>query len=485
MKARTTTHALPQSFSFGLQPAVGWSIILGFVVFTALCLATGLSQLLNLAFPAGALLVGVLLYIRYPILYHGFSWWMWFLTPFVRRLVDQKIGFMDPSPMLLAPFLVAMVTVITLGRHLPQLGHRAGFPFILVIAGVAYGFLIGLIQRPPVGVCLNFLQSLAPILLGFHLIANWRSYPAYRRNITHVFVWGVLIMGSYGILQFLVLPEWDRFWLISTELTSHGNPEPLAVRVWSTMNSVEPFGTFMAAGLLVVLSASGALQIPAIIVGFLAFLLTAMRAAWLAWLIGLLAQAKSLKSSLQIRLLATFLVIALLLAPLTTMEPFSEMISERISTFSNLNKDGSVEARRNTYREIAGQAVTEVVGGGLGAASERVDRTDADSAIDSAILTLLLNLGWMGTSFYLSGLLLLVFAVFQGSEGNFDPFVAAAHAAVLSAMIRLPVNDPISGVSGVILWSFLGVSIAARMYYQQLHQMTRTKLNNNLQKQKQ
>ncbi|QYO62553.1 hypothetical protein [Leptolyngbya sp. 7M] len=94
MKARTTTHALPQSFSFGLQPAVGWSIILGFVVFTALCLATGLSQLLNLAFPAGALLVGVLLYIRYPILYNGFSWWMWFLTPFVRRLVDQKIGFM-------------------------------------------------------------------------------------------------------------------------------------------------------------------------------------------------------------------------------------------------------------------------------------------------------------------------------------------------------------------------------------------------------
>jgi hypothetical protein len=463
-----TTHYLPQSLKFGLQPAIGWITILSFVGFTLLSLAAGLGNLLNLAYPAGALVVGVILYIRYPILYHGFSWWMWFLTPFVRRLVDQQIGFIDPSPMLLAPFLVSMVTVITLARQLPSLGRRAGLPFILVVAGITYGFLIGLIKRHPVGVCLNFLQSLAPVLLGFHIFANWRMYPDYRRNITRVFVWGVLIMGSYGIIQFLVLPEWDKSWLISTELTSQGNPEPLAVRVWSTMNSVEPFGSFIAAGLLVVLSASGPLQIPAIIVGFLAFLLTAMRSAWLAWFVGLLAQVKSLKSSLQIRLIATFLAIALLLVPLAMMEPFSEMISERVSTFSNLSEDSSVEARQRTYRTVAGQAATEFIGGGLGAASDRVDRTEADSAIDSAILTMLLNLGWVGTSFYLGGLLLLVFAVFQGTEGNFDPFVAAAHATVISAIIRLPVNDPISGVSGVILWFFLGVSMAARMYYKSL-----------------
>jgi hypothetical protein len=307
---------------------------------------------------------------------------------------------------------------------------------------------------------------LAPVLLGFHVFAQWRMYPDYRRNLTRVFVWGVLVMGSYGIIQFLFLPEWDKSWLIATELTSQGIPEALGVRVWSTMNSVEPFGAFMAAGLLVVLSASGSAQIPAIIVGFLAFLLTAMRAAWLAWLIGVLAQAKSLKSSLQIRLIAMFLALALLLVPLATMEPFSEMIAERVSTFSNLSEDGSIEARQNTYQEIAGQAITEFVGGGLGAANERVDRTDAASGIDSAILTMLLNLGWIGTSFYLGGLLLIVFTIFRNTTTNLDPFVAAAHAVVISAIVRIPVNDPISGVSGVILWLFLGVSMAARMYYQ-------------------
>ena len=47
---------------------------------------------LNYAYLAATLAVGALLYWRRPGLYIGFTWWLWFLTPEVRRLVDYQQG---------------------------------------------------------------------------------------------------------------------------------------------------------------------------------------------------------------------------------------------------------------------------------------------------------------------------------------------------------------------------------------------------------
>jgi hypothetical protein len=124
---------------FGLQPTLAWTAMLGLVCFSLLCILAGAGGLLRLAYPAIALLVGLFLFKRYPVLYIGFTWWIAFLTPFVRRLIDWQSGWVDPSPVLLAPFLVMMLTGLTFVQYLPRYLRQDGLPFILSAAGVLYG----------------------------------------------------------------------------------------------------------------------------------------------------------------------------------------------------------------------------------------------------------------------------------------------------------------------------------------------------------
>ena len=438
------------------QPALAWVIILGFVLVTTVCVFTGAGKILNYIFPVGAFFVGVLLYFRAPLLYVGFGWWMWFIAPFVRRLADYRgAGFTNPSPILLAPYLVAFVAIITLYRHLPKL-YSGGLPFVIALSGVIYGFLIGLINKEPQQALIALLDWLAPLLIGFHLFVNWRDYPSYRQNLERTFVWGVLIMGGYGIIQFLVAPEWERFWLTNAAIVSAGTPEPLGIRVWATMSSPEPFAAVMAAGLLLLFCSQSVLRIPASVVGYLALLLSLVRAAWLGWFAGLLSLTSSLKPKLQMRLLITILVMAIGVIPLATIEPFSEVINTRLETLSDVQNDGSAQVRQETFANLIGSALVSYLGEGIGG-----------EGYDSTVLLLPLHLGWLGTIPYVGGMLALTFALFQSSEGKLDPFVGASRAIIVSCIIRFPVNGVTLESSGAVLWTFLGIGTAAITYYRQ------------------
>ena len=124
-----------RGFQLSLQPATAWTAILVLSIFTALLIIAGGGKILNLVFPAGSLVVGIFLYFRAPLLYMGFSWWLWFLTPLVRRLADYRSGFNDPSPILLAPYLVSLITIITFWQYLPKIHQLGGLPFLLSTTG--------------------------------------------------------------------------------------------------------------------------------------------------------------------------------------------------------------------------------------------------------------------------------------------------------------------------------------------------------------
>lgn len=454
-----SSNTFSENLQLSLQPALAWLSILGLAILTVLGILTGAGQVLNLAFPVGALAVGALLYFRYPILYVGFTWWLWFLTPFVRRLSDYHSSFTDPSPILLTPYLVSCVTLVTLWQNLPKLHRQGSLPFILAMIGIFYGFLVGLINRSPIAVGIGLMDWLAPVLFGYHIFVNWRSYPAYLRNIQRIFLWGMLIMGIYGVIQYLIAPEWDRFWLTNViELTGgnsfFGSPEPRGIRVFSTMHSSEPFGSFLAAALLFLLNGQGPLNRSALAIGHLALLLTTVRSAWLGWLTGLLVLMTSLKEKYQIRLVIIVVVMSLLIIPLAMVEPFASAIGARITSLSDLGSDHSANARISLYRETIDQALTSLLGQGIGG-----------SNIDSAILYTLLHLGWFGTIFYWGGTFLIVFSLFKSSPTSSDQLSGTFRAMIITALIRLPLNLPMIGSSGVVLWGILGLSMAARVYH--------------------
>ncbi len=447
--------------TWGLHPTLAWTAILGFGLVSALCILAGAGGILRLAYPAGAFLVGIFLYSRYPILYLGFTWWVAFLSPLVRRLIDYQSGWVDPSPVLLAPFLVMMVSALMLIKKLPRSLRTGGLPLILAISGVGYGFLVGLIKQSPVSATVALLNWLAPILLAFHLFAHWRNYPHYRQNLERVFVWGALVTGVYGVVQYLVAPQWDRFWLVNTGLLAFGTPEPLAMRVFSTMNSPGPFATVMMAGLLLLFSSQSPIRFIAGGAGYLAFLLSMVRSAWLGWLVGVLTFIPALKPKLQMRLVVTVMVMAVCVIPLVNMEPFASAIAPRLQTFSNAQDDTSYNDRLTGYTEIFGQALAEVAGEGLGF----VVQSDSIGANDSGILSVFFSLGWFGAIPYLGGIMLLFVSLFQSTVGRSDAFMSAARAISLGVFAQIGLGSATTALSGVVMWSFAGMALAAQTYY--------------------
>jgi hypothetical protein len=442
-----------------------WVAIGGLTLFTFLGVLLGAGSILRFIFPLASLGVGLFLYFQYSIVYIGFTWWIWFLTPLVSRLLDYRSGW-DPSRLILvAPYLVTMITTITLVKHLPKNYNRDGFPFLLAIVGIAYGSCIGLINNQFFAVARSFLDWFSPIAFSFHLWVNWREYPRYREVIQSTFLWGVLVMGAYGVIQYLFAPEWDRFWLNeSGMLTSSGTPEPLGIRVWSTMHSPGPFAVVMLAGLLLLFTHKKPLRIPAAILGALAFLLSLVRSSWVGWMLAMLMFIPSLKTKLQLRIISTALILSLCIFPLATIEPFASKIVARVQTLTDIQNDGSFRSRKSRLDRDFQFAISKFQGRGLG----HVWSFDQDgfkaTVIDSGILDLFYTLGWVGAIPYLCGLILIIANVLQAYKISSDPFINAMRSLGLSYCSLVIIGSVFLSVSGLLLWSCLIMTLAGARY---------------------
>lgn len=451
-----------KGFHLYLRPAFAWMAILGFISLSIVLIFAGAGALVNLFFPLGAFIVGLILYFRAPLLYTGFTWWLWFLTPLVRRLADWKSSYMEPSPILLAPFLVTLITVITLWKNLPKVNRQGGLAYVMSFSAVLYGILVGLIFRESIKLVIAGLEWLVPILFSFHLFVNWRNYPLYRRNIQRVFFWGVLVMGIYGIVQFVVAPEWDTLWLAKSGFLSgsEGRPEdagPFTINVWSTMNSNRPFATVMMSGLILLLvrEYKGKLGFLTTLVGYLSFLLARKRITWATWILGVLIHTSSLELHHQIRIIISLIAIALFIFTAINLDPFSEFIYSRFESLSNLEDDGSANARLDWFNTQINAALTSFFGHGIGGSSN-----------DSGILSTLFDLGWLGTIFYLSGILMLLLHLFQGQGAKIrsDPFMSAARSIAVAIFTQIPFGQSHIGSQGMVLWGFIAMGIAAKKY---------------------
>jgi hypothetical protein len=309
----------------------------------------------------------------------------------------------------------------------------------------------------------GLLDWISPVFFGCYLYLNWFNYPLYQRNTQRVFTWAVMILGVYGVIQYLVAPQWDAFWITSAGFDAlqpgFSEPHPQGIRVFSTLNSQEPFAAVMSAGLLLLFSSTSVLKFPAGIFGYLSFLLSSVRSAWFGWLVGFLTFAtSSLSAKFQIRLISGVLVTSLCILPLISSESFSTIIQNRVATFSSLSQDGSSLARQATYMYVLDNGITNFVGDGIGG-----------DTYDSAILSILMNLGWLGGLPYIVGIVLAVLGLFKSQIKNSDLFFFAARSVVISSLIRFPVNSPMLEASGMILWGFLGLGLAAVKYHHSEH----------------
>lgn len=445
------------------QTTEAWFVIGLFVVITLFLLAVGSigSKALNFIFPLGSFAVAWFLYFRYPSLYIGFVWWNLFLVCFVRRIADFRIGaFTDSSPILLAPYLAILVCGHSLFFNLPKVKEKGTLPFVLALASVLYGYCVGLLYPgiSPIKVTVSLLGWIAPILFGHHLYINWRRYPEYSRVTRNVFLWGALLMGVYGVYQYVVAPEWDRLWLVASGMdSSSGRPEPYGMRVWSTLNACGVYADMIATALLVLFSCKGPMVLPASLFGGLSLLLTSVRTGWLGLLSGMIFISISLTAKQRIRLIGGILILAVCIVPVISIEPFSTTITQRLNSLSDLENDDSARTRKKIYQDFFESGIYNLTGDGIG----------THDTVDSGPLSFVLDLGWIGSIPYVGSMVLSITALFRNQSKSSDLFIKASCSILVKSMFFFLAARITVGVTGIVIWGFLGIAMAGQHYLQQ------------------
>jgi hypothetical protein len=429
--------------------------LLVFVV-TLLLIVLHQGRLLELTFMPMAVAVSFWLYRRYPAHYLSMVCWLFFLTPEVRRFADYFKGSFNPtSVIMMTPFFAGTLCGLSMLLQYRQLGQRRAIPLVLMLIAVVYGYLVGVAQFGIVPATYTVVGWLQPIFIGWHIMLNWRLYPVYRRVLFKTFVCGTMLMGGYGIYQYVSPPPWTVFWLMQSGMeTSSGSAVAYGMRICSTMNSAGPFATTIMVGLVMSLAAPGKAKILAGITGLPALLFTSVRSAWGGLVIALVYPLAMLDARSRLRLITAAIFFTGLCAPLLLIDRISEPIVQRMSTIENLSNDNSFRARSGFYTDFGAFASESFAGHGLGstglAAKLAADPSQIIATLDSGVVDVVWVLGWPGTLLYAGGLFTLLWRAFLASLARpGDRFAITGVGVAISILSIMVMIDTMQGSSGM------------------------------------
>ncbi|MDQ7977201.1 glucose-6-phosphate isomerase [Paraburkholderia sp. SARCC-3016] len=461
-----------------MPPALLWLV-------TAVLIVGHQGTALTYGFPLLSVLVGAWLYFRSPARYIGFVWWQWFLSPEVRRLADWSKGSYTPTSLIqIAPLAVTMICGLSLLRYYPILAQRRGLPVLLILFGLAYGLLIGIVSAGPLAAVYDLANWLYPILIGFHIMVNTRDYPKFRETIVNTFIWGMLVMGVYGVVQFFIMPAWDVLWMLGSQMSSQGDPVPQGVRVFSTMNSSGPFALAMLGAMVFVLAAQHKVRWIAGAFGFISFALSLVRSTWGGWVIALAMLLVKSNNKVRFRIIASGVLLIGLGVPLLAIGPVADRMQTRLQTLTDLDSDPSYQARNQFYATFAKTAFTDVAGEGMGAtgtstklASGNDGQQGQYGSFDSGVMNVPFVLGWPGTLLYVMGIAWLVMrAVFATFKLGDDKFVASCLSLSLAILAMIVFTNTLVGTGGALLFMSL-FSILSAAHYEKQHRRARVVLH--------
>ena len=419
---------------------------------------TGKAEMLHALVPVLSVAVGAWFLIFSPAYYVSFVMALWLFIPFLRRILDYKVGQYSEDPfMMTAPFLVSGLAILSLIRHREALRHKVFVPFIAVLVAITFGLIVSIGLGSPVEAAKSYLAWAGPVMMGMLTIIHWKEYPTFRRVILSTITYALILTGTYALVQYVVFPPWDKLWFIGAEMSSIGKPEPMSVRVWSTLNSPGPYAMTTLAAVLVQLGRGNLVSTSASFLGVLGLMLSNVRASWLGLVVGLLFAISRADGQLQKRLIVTVGLIVVVGVPLALKsplaDPISDRFSDRVETLGSVNEDGSFQARSSLYADAPGMIMKAPLGKGLGTVS-----------YDSGWITIFIQLGWFGGIVYVVGLLMVFFSALGLRRDTLDHFSTFALTSTLVSMLLMFAGSQQGGAMGTFMWTFFGM-VHASSYY--------------------
>ncbi len=431
-------------------------------------------SVLRIAFLGLVAVTAVAVFRQSRTLYIQLCLWLWFLTPWLRRMIDWRTSYTEQSLMLSAPYVAAAISGVVLLRHGRSLARPGGVPFACALAGILFGTLYGLTRFSLFEVARGLVNWLAPVLFGFFLYEERRRYAEYRDAFVKSLVWGTLVMSLYGLVQFFVLPDWDVTWMKGLVYTTFGSAEPREVRVFSTMNAPAVLAFYLTAGMLVCLTllVDGNTKrkwLPAVTapLALICLGLTLSRSLWLALVVSLIYLAATMPGRLRFRIVGISLV-ALAIAAAGSQAPgIRDILAERLKTFTSGTQDVSASARIQGHEDALGNLAVEPMGEGMGSTDVDHATDGSDDSLgphDSTLLEFLYSLGGPGTLIYAIGMgyagtrIYLARGPKPAAVG--EPFGFAMRATLVGLFAQCLLTSIAVGPEGFVTWTCLAFALA-------------------------
>jgi hypothetical protein len=453
-----------------------WTLPIAQIVITLLLVVAHQGTVLEVLFPLMSVGIGAWFLKRYPVYYIGYSWWLWFVASELRRLTDFFHGTFNPtSPIQVAPLAVAMLSLFSLMRHGRFLGTRTGLPYLLMLVGTIYSFLVGVVTNGLFSATYAFSGWLYPILMALHAYSLSERYPQFQRMMMRTWLSGTIFMGIYGIIQYAIMPPWDALWMTLSGLTSSlGDPAPFASRMFGPLNSTGPFAGMISAGLLLSLVPGYKWRWLTASLGVICLGLTLVRSAWGGMILSILLLLTVLDAKTKIRVIFGVLIVAMLSVPVFTSSLVSSKLSSRVNSVGDISQDNSFAARTEFYSSFLSTALGDVAGQGMGAVGTGARLSGSGGAnaaltasFDSGVMELPYTLGWPGVLLFLIGLFSsLARATRLAIKYRRDRFVMVWYAIAIGVLAQLVFVNTLVALDGMLYMMGVTIPLMAARYYE-------------------
>jgi O-antigen ligase len=436
----------------------------GFAVITLGLAFTPAAIALVALVPAASAGIAFYLHRRHPEAYLGLLCWLFFLVPMLRRIIEMRSSSSVVSFVMIAPFFACWAGLAIYRHDWSGLFSARLSPWLAVAAAVAYGFLVGGLSNPKVAVIQDAFGWTSPMCVAFYLYAQREHASTLLDSFRSNMMYGLLVMSLYGLYQFFFLAPWDAAWMISSGLNSIGTPEPLSVRVFSTMNTPQPFADYLIAGLMLLAVSTRKLRIVTMPLAVIVLALTMSRSSWMAGAVGLavLSIALTMRQRIQMVLLMIACVGAFALA--LQVPSINEIVVKRADSFKNLKEDGSLQDRIAAQQQAVVAFQDSPFGLGLGADGSHA-RTGPSYGVPQPIFNtgdngweqIFLSFGWFGSLVYILGLSASVIAALRIRS---IPEITPLKAILVSIICEAPVMGVFPGATGFLIWTTIGLCFA-------------------------
>ena len=388
----------------------------------------------------------------------------------IRRLVDYYNQHFNAFSLIsLTPLIMLGLLFIGFIGNLKALHPMARQIFLLLLAAIGYGFLIGL-PRNGAACIYQGAQYLATIgLMGYAAITPATEREADRWLKT-AGVAGVLT-ALYGWYQYFVIPDWDAFWVKAVGFVGYlGKLESTKMWVYSTFADRGVCAVYLAlAAIPMFVSRRWRLLLgwPEAALLVSCIFPTMSRGGIIFAILGVLLYPVLNGGKHAIRIVMIVAVVVGVFFAVSGSVPGLDGFVRRFQSLTHMQDDGSFQGRVVIAQATMPYVLSHPLGFGIGSSglAERLNGPKTIGVVtDSGWVELMSSLGLPGFVLFVAALALIWrYLSMLGQLGIQDDYVGLARTFLVVALIGTWVGNLFVDFS--VMWIAIGRALSPMMLY--------------------